>query len=227
MKLSCLCSRFGFVLGLLLLPALGRAVWEHAPIGPDTRLPGGRPAVWEYGMIYTVETLYPADFSCPAGAGVVIHFLNLSSKRVAINFEKPKRYEMVAPNAYIRLSLGTQAAGEHVFFLEFPDADNDHCKFFVPSRMRCVIRASTWPDTEFVFRGAMIARRQEVVPSELRIPAGRQCEIFFTGEHSASWQDSGYNFEIKPKAVTVTEFINPKGRIITGLFNSKSKLIIR
>lgn len=222
---------------LVLVMACGpsapaRAGWEHAPICADTRLPANESAVWEYGMVYTLETLYPAEFSCPAGAAVVIHFLNLSPKTVSLRFGKTHPLETIAPQGYRRLDLGKQTAGEHEFFLEFPETKEEcthHCAYYVPGQMRCLVRATTWPETEFVYRAAVMLRGTEVLPGVTRLPAGRFCELYVadSGSPAKSWQSTGYTFRTKPREITLTEFARPKGTTITGILDSKAKIIIR
>ena len=85
--------------------------------------------------------------------------------------------------------------------------------------MKVPLRAGTWPETEFVFRAAWIGRRRQILPSQVRLPSGRQIELFLAGAPDfkpLAWKTGKYTFEFKPQTPTLTEFLNPKGMEITA-----------
>jgi hypothetical protein len=206
------------LLFLTLLAQTAGAGWEHGPIGPATRLPPSRSAAWEFAMVYTETALCPAELSCPAGAAVVIHFVNLADFPVRLSFPRPAQSLWIGPKAYRRITLGPQPAGDHKFTLEihadkYLDPKPGHPEDSYPT-MLCLLRAGTWPQGEYVFRAAWAYWHGRLLPRAVLLPAGRHCELTVAAGPDATprtWQSGGYTFHIIPGDLSLTELIRPRG----------------
>jgi hypothetical protein len=203
-----------FLLAVLLAPAPAAAVWEFGPVTPDTRFPGGRVPVWELGMVYTDESLYPADFSAPAGCPVVLHVLNLSGHPIRLVFTSPPNRVLVQAGERRRIDLGPFPRGHHLFRLEQPVYGLDPGEMQAPMFMRCQLLIGTWPEGEAVFRAAWLSTPQGFFPNTLVLPAGRTCVLAVAGtrDSAAGLRTAGpVKFEVKPGVLDVVDLDRLKG----------------
>lgn len=224
-----------FVLLLSVLfcwPVPAPAVWEFGPVTPDTRFPGGRGPVWELGMIYTDDSLYPVEFSVPAGCPVVLYILNLSSGPASFVFTQPKRRFLVRSGTYRRLDLGPLTKGEHLFKLEFPTHSPHHGEPTPQHFMRCRLRAGTWPGDDSPYRSAWLATPEGMFPRSLVLPAGRSCELALAGTRGVqgrNWKIGDALLELKPMTLMLTNLDRP----LSGTYpapaeiSSGAKLVVR
>ena len=189
------------------------AVWEHAPLSPATRLPASRNAVWEFAMIFNMEALYPAVFTCPAGYRVRLHVLNLGDSKIQVQFHNPRRIFTLYPGQYKKIDLGNLNPGEHVFYVNTTiEQDCDYAG--TPDKLRCLIRAGSWPGDDIIYRSAWIAHTHAFTPAELILPAGRENEVFLSGIKGTTplqFQAGGHTFMVKPEKVTMTDMHRPPG----------------
>lgn len=207
------------LLSLLLLSALlgwtpaARAFWEYGQVTPDTRFPDGRLPVWELGMIYTPETLYPAEFSVPAGCPVVLHVLNLAEDPATFVLSEPGRRFRVPSGAYRRLDLGRLDPGEHRCRLELPTETHPAGEPVLPRHMRIRVLSGTWPGPAVTFRAAWLATPDGLFPRGLILPAGRDCEVALAGTRDLTghrWKVGDTVLELKPGALTLTTLNRPR-----------------
>jgi len=195
-----------------------QAVWEHAPISETTRFPKERSATWEFGMVFNLSALYPANFSCPGGARVILHILNISPVKIIIQRVNPKETYTLLPGTYRKIDFGKLQTGEHLFFLDVPvEEDIDpHTgeSVEVRTRMKCFIRATRWPGSMHPYRTAWIMKNNHLFPNEIILPAGRNSDIFIgssTQTKKIHLKVRDYKLVIKPGKVTLTEIKSPAG----------------
>ncbi len=216
------------------LASAANAGWEYGPISRNTRLPAGDSEVWEFGMVYTAAALYPDQIICPAGSRLVIHFLNLSPEAVTLEVEGTAAAR-VAPGAYRRLRLGTQAPGTRTLVLENVSAeDNAHAEDprELPAQMKIPLLAGTWPGETAVYRAVWLRRGPSLLPRRSLLPAGRVSELFLAaspGTSSRLWEADSHTFLWKPGQVTLTEFIRPASAVLPcpPAENPPGQLLIR
>lgn len=195
-------------------PAL--AGWEHAPVSETTRLAPGQDT-WEFGLVYTLEAMYPARFVCPAGVRVVFHALNLS--RISIQLERRDTHETIwlPPGAYRRWDFGRVAPGDHVFELIMSmsaDAAHAHSGVQEPDRLLCRLHAGTWPGDSLPFEAAWVETAGRLLPARLALPAGRPVSLFVGASAKARRERipaQDQLLQVKPAEVTLTEFARPRG----------------
>ncbi len=189
------------------------AVWEHAPLSPATRLPASRDAVWEFAMVFNMEALYPAVFTCPAGYRVRLHILNLADIKIQVQFHNPRRIFTLNPGQYNKIDLENLKPGEHVFYVNIMlEQDCQHAE--IPDKLRCLIRAGSWPGDDIIYRSTWIAHTHAFTPAELILPAGRESEVFLSGIKGSTplqFQAGGYTFKVEPEKVTMTGLHRPPG----------------
>lgn len=208
-----LCLLLG--VGLWLQPTAS-AVWEHSRVSEATRLPAGQ-EVWEFSLVYTLDAMYPARFTCPGGVRVVFHLLNLSP--LTLRVERPGSRETfaLAPGAYRKWDFGPVPPGDHEFNLVLPldsDASHSHGKPEVPGRMRCRLSADTWPGDTLPYEAVWIAAGGRLLPSRLALPAGRPVALFLGAARQARRERFTVQdqlLEIKPGEVSLTEWRRPRG----------------
>ncbi len=216
MNYSCL-PKFLLILFLLSAsPPLASevlAVWEHAPLSSATRLPASRDVVWEFAMIFNTGALYPAVFTCPAGYRVRLHVLNLADRKIQLQFNNPRRFFTLHPGQYEKIDLGNLKPGEHVFYVNIIlEQDCRHAE--IPDKLRCLIRAGSWPGDDIIYRSAWIAHTHDFTPAELILPAGKENEVFVCGIKGTmpfQFQAGGYTFKVNPEKVTLTDMHRPPG----------------
>ncbi|MEW6516152.1 MAG: hypothetical protein AB1439_04520 [candidate division FCPU426 bacterium] len=204
------------------LPASG--VWEHSQVSEATRLPAGR-EVWEFGLVYTMDAMYPIRFTCPAGVRVILHALNLSPLPIYLERKDTGGQFALPSGAYRRLDFGLLAAGDHGFDLVIPmSADaghSSHADEKEPGRLRCQLLADTWPGESLPFEAVWMVVGKRLLPERVVLPAGRPVSLFIGAAVSASADRLPLNdqwLQVKPADVSLTELQHPQGGRITVPF---------
>jgi hypothetical protein len=204
------------VCGLLTIGSPASAVWEHSPVSEATRLAAGQD-VWEFGLVYTLDAMYPARFNCPAGVRVIFHVLNLSP--IPIRLERKDRQESftLAPGAYRRWDFGQVSQGDHGFDLVMPldeDAEQAHGGQEEANRLRCRLFADIWPGDSLPYEAVWMARGARLLPTRLVLPAGRPVSLFLGATAKARLERFPVQdqlLQVKPAEVSLTEFAHPRG----------------